>query len=141
MIKVSLIDVERIFRDFYNLTHFKIVLFDSERNIVTSYPKTMCRFCSAVRKNKELAHKCKLCDEYGFTSEENLLDGTVDGCLPTLNFGSKVEKNFASHDKLFPNVPKMCMEMWDGWFDAWGDECHHTTSAVHLLAEARLLRY
>ena len=63
------------------------------------------------------------------TSEENLLDGTVDGCLPTLNFGSKVEKNFASHDKLFPNVPKMCMEMWDGWFDAWGDECHHTTSA------------
>lgn len=66
MIKVSLVDVERIFRDFYNLTHFKIVLFDSERNIVTSYPKTMCRFCSAVRENKELAHKCKMCDEYGF---------------------------------------------------------------------------
>ena len=24
-------------------------------------------------------------------------------------------------------VPKMCMEMWNGWFDAWGDEKHHTT--------------
>ena len=23
----------------------------------------------------------------------------------------------------------MCMEMWNGWFDAWGDEKHHTTSA------------
>ena len=23
----------------------------------------------------------------------------------------------------------MCMEMWDGWFDAWGDEKHHTTDA------------
>ena len=30
---------------------------------------------------------------------------------------------------MFPNVPKMCMEMCNGWFDAWGDEKHHTTSA------------
>ena len=63
------------------------------------------------------------------TSETNLLDGTVEGCLPTLNFGSRVEENFRAHDKLFPSLPKMCMEMWDGWFDAWGDEIHHTTSA------------
>ena len=62
------------------------------------------------------------------TSETDLLDGTVDGCLSTLNFGSRVEENFKAHDKLFPNVPRMCMEMWDGWFDAWGDEKHHTTS-------------
>ncbi len=68
-----------------------------------------------------------------FTSDggrrDALLDGTVEGCLPTLNFGSRVEENFAVHDELFPDVPKMCMEMWDGWFDAWGDEKHHTTSA------------
>ncbi len=63
------------------------------------------------------------------TSEENLLDGTIEGCLPTLNFGSRVEENFRAHDKLFPNSPKMCMEMWNGWFDAWGDSFHHTTSA------------
>ena len=63
------------------------------------------------------------------TSEENLLDGYVDGCIPMLNFGSRVEENFKAHDKLFPNEPKVCMEMWDGWFDAWGDEKHHTTSA------------
>ncbi len=57
-----------------------------------------------------------------------VLDGTIDGCLSTLNFGSKVEENFRFHDEIYPDVPKMCMEMWDGWFDAWGDEYHHTTS-------------
>ena len=63
------------------------------------------------------------------TGEEDLRDGTVEGCLPTLNFGSRVEENFRAHDKLFPDSPKMCMEMWNGWFDAWGDDHHHTTSA------------
>lgn len=63
------------------------------------------------------------------TGEQDLLDGTIEGCLSTLNFGSHVEENFKAHDKLFPNSPKMCMEMWNGWFDAWGDDIHHTTSA------------
>ena len=68
-----------------------------------------------------------------FTSDggdaHHLLDGTVDGVLSTVNFGSHVKENFAVHDVLFPDSPKMCMEMWDGWFDAWGDEVHHTTDA------------
>ncbi len=63
------------------------------------------------------------------TSESDILDGAIDGLLATLNFGSRVEENFVAHDKLFPESPKMCMEMWNGWFDAWGDEKHHTTSA------------
>lgn len=63
------------------------------------------------------------------TGKGNLLDGTIPGCLSTLNFGSRVNENFAAHDELFPDSPKMCMEMWNGWFDAWGDEKHHTTSA------------
>ena len=63
------------------------------------------------------------------TDSGNLIDGTTEGCLPTLNFGSRVEENFKIHNELFPNVPKMCMEMWDGWFDTWGDEKHHTRSA------------
>ncbi len=63
------------------------------------------------------------------TSKENLLDGCIDGCFTTLNFGSRVEENFKAHDELYPDSPKMCMEMWDGWFDAWGDKEHHTTSA------------
>ena len=63
------------------------------------------------------------------TSKENLLDGSIDGCFTTLNFGSRVEENFKAHDELFPDAPKMCMEMWNGWFDAWGEDRHHTTSA------------
>ncbi len=63
------------------------------------------------------------------TDTNSLLDGTIEGCMPTLNFGSRVEENFKAHDELFPNAPKMCMEMWNGWFDAWGDGFHHTTSA------------
>lgn len=68
-----------------------------------------------------------------FTSDgsklTDLLDGTTEGCLPTLNFGSRVEENFKAHDELFPGVPKMCMEMWNGWFDKWGEEKHHVTDA------------
>ena len=63
------------------------------------------------------------------TSKEDLLDGSIKGCFSTLNFGSRVEENFKAHDELYPDSPKMCMEMWNGWFDAWGDEKHHTTSA------------
>ncbi len=63
------------------------------------------------------------------TSKSDILDGAIDGCLATLNFGSRVEENFKAHDELYPESPKMCMEMWNGWFDAWGDEKHHTTSA------------
>ncbi len=63
------------------------------------------------------------------TSQSDILDGSIDGCLATLNFGSRVEENFKAHDKLYPDSPKMCMEMWNGWFDAWGDDKHHTTSA------------
>ena len=63
------------------------------------------------------------------SSEDNLLDGYIPGTLTTLNFGSRVEENFRAHNKLFPDQPKMCMEMWNGWFDAWGDDKHHTTSA------------
>lgn len=63
------------------------------------------------------------------TQEKNLIDGSIDGLLTTLNFGSRVEENFKAFNSLYPDKPKMCMEMWDGWFDAWGDSKHHTTSA------------
>lgn len=36
------------------------------------------------------------------TSAENILDGAIDGCMATLNFGSNVEGNFKAHDELFP---------------------------------------
>lgn len=66
MYNISLDEVERVFRDFHNLTHFLIVLYDSERHLITSYPGEMCTFCREVRKNEELAAECIGCDERGF---------------------------------------------------------------------------
>lgn len=57
-----------------------------------------------------------------------LSNGSLDGALPTANFGSKAEQQFNVLKKYNKNRPLMCMEFWVGWFDAWGDEKHHTTS-------------
>ena len=63
---VSYDALNEVFRDFYNLTGFKIVLFDSNRVVKASYPPHMCRFCEEVRRYPELAEKCFECDRLGF---------------------------------------------------------------------------
>jgi len=63
------------------------------------------------------------------SSEWNVLNGTQKDCLCTLNFGTLNEWRFETQQKLYPDQPKMCAEMWDGWFDHWGGESHATTDA------------
>lgn len=59
--------------------------------------------------------------------ESAFKSGWVDGALPTGNFGSGIEWQFGEMRKYMgEDKPLMCMEFWDGWFDAWGEE-HHTT--------------
>lgn len=61
--------------------------------------------------------------------------GMVDGALPTGNFGSGAEWQFGQMRKYIgENMPLMCMEFWNGWFDAWGEE-HHITSPEKAAAE------
>lgn len=49
--------------------------------------------------------------------------------LPTINCGSKVKEHFQRlRDFHGEKRPLMVMEFWIGWFDAWGDKKHHTTS-------------
>lgn len=58
-------------------------------------------------------------------TDHMLTGGTLPNVFKTANFGGHVSENF---DKLLehqPNMPLMCMEFWDGWFDHWGDP-HHT---------------
>ncbi|MGN1136223.1 MAG: beta-galactosidase family protein [Oscillospiraceae bacterium] len=68
-------------------------------------------------------------------SEQIFKSGMVGEALPTGNFGSAAEwqfgqmKQFIGEDK-----PLMCMEFWNGWFDAWGEE-HHTTPSEKAAAE------
>ena len=66
MFDVSREELRRVLEDFYTLTRFKIVLFDRERRFVDSYPESMCRFCSEVRKCPELRAECLRSDKLGF---------------------------------------------------------------------------
>ncbi|MCM1299679.1 MAG: beta-galactosidase [Firmicutes bacterium] len=62
-------------------------------------------------------------------SEAVFKSGMTEGALPTGNFGSSAQWQFGQMKKLMgDNMPLMCMEFWNGWFDAWGEE-HHTTPA------------
>lgn len=58
---------------------------------------------------------------------------SLQGTLPTANFGSKAQVQFPVLQKHIQKVrgegPLMCTEFWVGWFDAWEDEAHHTTPA------------
>lgn len=66
MLKTSLEELKKVLRDFYNLTKFKIVICDSDRNFLYSYPEKMCKFCEIVKTNPYLAEKCAECDNIGF---------------------------------------------------------------------------
>ena len=60
-------------------------------------------------------------------SEAIFRSGMAEGALPTGNFGSSAEWQFSQMRKFMgEGKPLMCMEFWNGWFDAWGEE-HHTT--------------
>lgn len=68
-------------------------------------------------------------------SEPVFRSGMVDGVLPTGNFGSAAEWQFGQMKKFIgEDKPLMCMEFWNGWFDAWGEE-HHTTPLEKAAAE------
>lgn len=68
-------------------------------------------------------------------SEVIFKSGMVEGALPTGNFGSGAEWQFGQMRKFMGDgKPLMCMEFWNGWFDAWGEE-HHTTAPEKAAAE------
>ena len=68
-------------------------------------------------------------------SEFVFKSGMVDGALPTGNFGSSAEWQFGEMRRFIgEDKPLMCMEFWNGWFDAWGEE-HHTTAPEKVAQE------
>ena len=69
-------------------------------------------------------------------SESGFRAGQVEGALPTGNFGSDVVGQFEAMKRYIgEDRPLMCMEFWNGWFDAWGDEEHHTTEPEKVAKE------
>lgn len=58
-----------------------------------------------------------------------LSGGSMPDVLPTINFGSRPKENFELLRKFRPDVPLMCTEYWNGWFDHWYEEHHKRDSA------------
>lgn len=78
-----------------------------------------------------------------FTSDGGQNDMLSGGTLPhlfkTANFGSHVSENFAALRRFQPEGPLMCCEFWDGWFDAWGNECHGSRTTENLIADFKAM--
>lgn len=51
---------------FYRITHTLISIYDKDKKLICTYPDTMCRFCTEVRKCPELEHICIQNDENAF---------------------------------------------------------------------------
>lgn len=61
--------------------------------------------------------------EFLMTSDnkDGLSQGALDGALSTMNFKHFQRSYFEHLDSVQPNLPKMVMEFWTGWFDSWGN--------------------
>ena len=64
-----------------------------------------------------------------FTADGNwcnmISGGGVEGVYKALTFGSNARGAFGALSGLQDeNMPKTCMEFWDGWFDHWGEKHH-----------------
>ncbi|MBP5152791.1 MAG: beta-galactosidase [Lachnospiraceae bacterium] len=55
---------------------------------------------------------------------ENLRGGSIEGALPTGNFGSRTDERFSILKEHIGDKPLMCAEFWVGWFDHWGNGGH-----------------
>ncbi len=132
-------------REYYEVLIPKLVPYQSDRggNIIMmqleneyGYYGNDTAYLEFLRDTmRELGVTVPFATSDGPWSEAIFKSGMVEGALPTGNFGSAAEwqfgqmKTFMGEDK-----PLMCMEFWNGWFDAWGDE-HHTTSPEKAAAE------
>lgn len=66
------------------------------------------------------------CDQ---AADAMLTRGGLDGVHRTATFGSRSMERLAILRRHQPTGPLMCMEYWNGWFDAWGED-HHVTGVA-----------
>ncbi|MEI6286134.1 MAG: beta-galactosidase family protein [Bacillota bacterium] len=58
-----------------------------------------------------------------------LQGGMIEGVWETVNFGSGTSCQREKLREYQPDLPFMCGEFWNGWFDHWGEE-HHVRDAA-----------
>lgn len=66
MLSVSKNELKKTLEYFYNVTGIKIVMYDSERRIIATYPETFEPYCTVIRSVPELEKRCYGCDNAGF---------------------------------------------------------------------------
>lgn len=57
--------LESLLRDFYQLSHIRITLFDADLEELVSYPQQRAAFCDLIRKTPQGASACRRCDKEG----------------------------------------------------------------------------
>jgi beta-galactosidase len=67
-------------------------------------------------------------------SISSLERGYIDGCVPTFTFGSRTRTAMEMLQNRIGDMPAMCTEFWDGWFDHWYEE-HHVRSVENICEE------
>ncbi len=58
----DLTKLNSILKDFYNLTHIRITVFDDTFHELTAYPEQIAPFCQLIRTDQQGEAKCKLSD-------------------------------------------------------------------------------
>lgn len=66
LLKWDLPKLEKLARNFYEITGTLVTIYDADQKVICTYPKTMCGFCKEVRINPELTAACKSCDRAAF---------------------------------------------------------------------------
>ncbi len=76
----SLNDVKKTLEDFYNITNFRIALFDEHFNELLAYPSRLSDFCKIIRSDHELYESCRFCDFNGFCRCQKTKEPVIYQC-------------------------------------------------------------
>ncbi len=58
--------MQELLRDFYNLAHVKICIYDETGNELCTFPERHTAFCQRLRESAEQDAQCRLCDKRAF---------------------------------------------------------------------------
>lgn len=66
LVNTNRAELMQLARYFYNITKTLITIYDAEMRPITSYPNTMCEFCTAIRTVPQLHSQCIMNDNRAF---------------------------------------------------------------------------
>lgn len=73
-------ELRRLLRDFYELAHIRITVFDSELNELVSYPEECAPFCRIIRSTQPGRSACARCDKEACAAASKLSRAYIYRC-------------------------------------------------------------